>query len=362
MASATQDRVRRDVTALGHRGLDVPGFATGVARALARAVPFDGICILTFDPATLMPNGVVVEDALPAAATVRLTEIEMGEPDVNTFRWLAASGRVAATLGEATGGDLDRSLRHRELKRPHGFGDELRAVLVADSGTWGAITLLREAGAARFTPEDARFIASLSRALAEGVRGAALLGALGDGGPGGGDPARGGLLLLADDNTVQMADEAGAAWLAELREADRPGLPLPSVVAAVASRARAAAAGAGSDAGARVRAPSGRWLVVRGSVLGEGPGARTAVSLEPARSPELAPLIAAAYGLTERERRVTQLVAQGHSTTAIGERLHLSPYTVQDHLKSVFEKLGVSSRGEVVARLFFEHYAPRLLP
>jgi hypothetical protein len=34
------------------------------------------------------------------------------------------------------------------------------------------------------------------------------------------------------------------------------------------------------------------------------------VVLEPARSPELAPLIADSYGLTERERRVTQLVAQ----------------------------------------------------
>src|SRR5262245_64115959 len=104
MAPAAQDRVRRDVIALGHRGLDAPGFAAGAARALARAVPFDGICVLTFDPATLMPSGVVVEDALPAPATVRLTEIEMGEPDVNTFRDLAASGRVAATLSGATGG------------------------------------------------------------------------------------------------------------------------------------------------------------------------------------------------------------------------------------------------------------------
>ena len=82
--------------------------------------------------------------------------------------------------------------------------------------------------------------------------------------------------------------------------------------------------------------------------------------LEEARAPELAPLIADAYGLSARERSVTQLVAQGLPTTKIATVLYLSPYTVQDHLKSIFDKVGVSTRGELVARLFFDHYEPRL--
>jgi DNA-binding CsgD family transcriptional regulator len=85
-----------------------------------------------------------------------------------------------------------------------------------------------------------------------------------------------------------------------------------------------------------------------------------AILLEEARAPELAPLIAEAYGFTERERRVTELVAQGFPTSEIAGRLHMSAYTVQDHLKSIFEKSGTGSRGELVARLFFGHYAPRL--
>jgi hypothetical protein len=43
-----------------HRGADVRDFAHGAARVLARAVPFEGVCVLTIDPATLVPTGEVV--------------------------------------------------------------------------------------------------------------------------------------------------------------------------------------------------------------------------------------------------------------------------------------------------------------
>jgi DNA-binding CsgD family transcriptional regulator len=355
--ASSRRRARSEILRLVHRGLGVEGFSLAAARALHPAVSFDGFCMLTIDPATLLPTSEVVEHGLPEAALGRMAEIEVGEVDFNKFAELARAGRPAASLSEATHGQLERSLRQRELRRPNGLGDELRAALVADSGTWGGITLLRETGR-NFTAAETGFLASLTGHLAEGLRRALLLTAL-SADPDDGDA---GLLVLAPDNSVLLGNSAAQQWLDELNGGDRDTNHLPLVVHTVARRARVAAeqATGGATARARVPTPSGRWLLVRGSVLGDGPDARTAVILEPARSPDLAPLIAAAYGLTDRERLVTQLVAQGQSTAEIANALHLSPYTVQDHLKSIFDKAGVSARGELVARLFFEHYAPRL--
>jgi hypothetical protein len=253
-APDVRELVRRDVNRLVHRGLGVRELSRAVGRALARAVPFDGICVLTYDPATLLPTGEYVEHGLPAVATVRLTEIELREPDFNKFTVLARDASPAASLSRATEGDLDRSRRQRELRRPYGFDDELRAAMSGAGGTWGALTLLRTAGSSHFTAAEVSFVASLTGSLADGVRRAALFAdAAAEG-----DAGEAGLLVLATDDTVEMSNAAAGRWLAEMDGAGPDRLPV--AVRAVAGRARAAAAGR-PDAGlARARSEPGRGV------------------------------------------------------------------------------------------------------
>ena len=54
--------------------------------------------------------------------------------------------------------------------------------------------------------------------------------------------------------------------------------------------------------------------------------------------------------LTEREREILILIAQGYTNPAIAEKLVLSPKTVRNHVSTIFSKLQVVSRAEAIIR------------
>jgi DNA-binding CsgD family transcriptional regulator len=356
MEASTAGRVRRQVLRLCHEGLDAPGLAEAFTAALRRVVPFQSWCWHTMDTATVMLTGAIKPDFEPEP---RFARYEYSVPDVNKFAFLARRRRSAGILSEATHGLLDSSPRYRDLLRPRGIGHELRSSFVADSGCWAACALYRSPREPDFATSDALFLASLSATVAEGFRRALLVAAVAgddsdDDGPW--------LVLLDDADGIESISAAAERWLAGLADVG-PGTRghLPAPVHAVAARARAAAEG-DADGLARVRAMTvtGRWVTLHGTRLKGRSSALTAVIVEPAQRAEIAPLIAQAYGLTARECEVTELVLQGLATRQISQQLHLSPLTVQDHLKAIFDKTGVRSRRALVSQVFSDHYAPRV--
>jgi DNA-binding CsgD family transcriptional regulator len=109
-----------------------------------------------------------------------------------------------------------------------------------------------------------------------------------------------------------------------------------------------------------VRTPVGTWLVLHGALVGSPGSGEVAVFVQRAHPTLVAPLLLEAYGLTPREREVAQLTLRGATAVQAGGLLSISPHTVNDHLKAIFEKTGTRSRGELSATLFFGEHLPRI--
>jgi DNA-binding CsgD family transcriptional regulator len=353
-------RALREVCDLATRGYDVVRLWREVTPAIAAAVPFHITpCFFTIDPASLLATSHFHEGLAEVPALWLV--LEYSEDDFNQLSEVARSARGVATLQEATGGNVGRSARYRASMQPLGADQEVITALRTRGGeVWGALGLYRRPGQPPFDAEDLDFLHELSFALAEGVRRALLMTAAVE--PEG--PEAPGLVVLNERWQVESMTPGVERWLADLPGGDEIDLGrLPPAVLAVAGRARRSAtdmAIAGEVAISRVASRSGRWVVLHGAPLLTQASRRVAVIVEPAHPARIAPLLMAAYGLTEREQQISRLVLEGGSTTEIAERLAVSPLTVQQHLKSVFEKTGVHSRRQLVGKVFFSHYEPRL--
>jgi DNA-binding CsgD family transcriptional regulator len=335
-------------------GMDPDALRAEVLPRLRKAVPVDALWWASADPATLLFTRSYREE-LPPESGPYFVENEFLHDDVNKWTELARDPAGVRTLMQATGGHPATSDRYRDIFAPLGLQDELRAVLRVRGACWGYLCLHREARAS-FSPDEARFVQRLAPHLAEGIR-MGLLRQDCDREDAADAP---GLVLLAADGAVAGMNQAMGRWLEELGgRAD--GSDLPIEMPALATRLRHLDTSAPALPRLQVRTRSGRWAVLHASWVDPGAGRMIAVIVEEAAPAEVAPVIMTAYGLTDREKTITGLVCQGLPTRLIAGRLHLTTDTVQDHLKSVFDRTGVHSRGELVATVLRRDYLPHAI-
>jgi DNA-binding CsgD family transcriptional regulator len=356
----TAERVVRDVDVVARAGLELEEFLDESLSSLARAVPHVGACFATVDPSTLLLTGTLKFGDLHQYADTKDHEwglMEYGTAEATSFIELAHRA-VPAVATAAASAD---SPRLNEFMRPNfGYGDELRVVLRDQGQCWGGLALFRGESDDRFEERDVELMASLSESMSIGVR-AAVLGRFAHLGPTLPPSGPAVVIIGSDDQVLQMsagAEERLGELLTHTNGSDPSGI-ITSLVGAARRFARGETV---RPPRSRVRARSGMWLVLHATPMSprDGRGGDVVVTIEEARPPEIVPLVVAAFDLTQRERDVTERVLQGMDTKEIAASMHLSAYTVQDHLKSVFAKTDVRSRRELIARIYFDQYVPRM--
>jgi DNA-binding CsgD family transcriptional regulator len=358
MTSHASERAADRIAELAGKGLDLVSFWREVNDVIEPVVPhYMGACWYTLDPASLLITSHYNEH-MPMLPPESLAN-EYYEDDVNKLADVARSPSGLSTLHQATGGDPSSSPRWQANIQLGGDQELIVALRTAAGEAWGGLGLYREPGEPMFDAGELGFVSAIAPVLGEGARRALLLGEATD--PEG--PQAPGLLVLSSDWEVESATPGVERWVSDLPDGDWDAGRLPSAVLAVAGRALRSADGRdwpGEVALARVLTRSGTWVVLHGATLVSDGSRRVAVIVEPAHPARITPLLMSAYGLSEREQDVTRLVLQGESTAAIAERLVVSPHTVQQHLKTIFEKTGVHSRRDLVGKVFFSYYEPRL--
>ena len=356
----TPERLRADLERLALRAPTRAEFFDEAAARLKRAVPFDGACWHTLDPGSNLITQHRLQD-LPDRFPV-LAENEYAVEDVNKFADLARASRKAATLAEATHGHPEQSPRFRNLLSRAGLGPELRSAFVADHAAWGALILVRRAGQPEFQASEVDLLASASALFARAVRRGLVAEACAS--PPMLSDAPGVIELDAAGDLIRCSTSA-PPLLAELSGSTPEAGVGSASIHAIASATRSASGSAAQSMHAplpstAVKTPSGSWLVLHGGLLGDTRRGEVAVFIQRAHPTLVAPLLLRAYGLTPREQQVTQLILRGATTVQAAHQLAISPHTVTDYLKSIFEKTGARTRGELSATLFFGEHLPRI--
>ncbi|MEP6854816.1 MAG: helix-turn-helix transcriptional regulator [Pedococcus sp.] len=314
----------------------------GVIRGF---VPFDEYAFLLTDPATSVGCSPVAEvpdpDVLPDLIRLKyLTSVN---------RWTGLPPSRCTTLTRATGGRPESSLLWRELLSGLGIVDVLSVVFTDRFGWWGFLDLWRRERT--FTDAEVAALVEVGPAITSRLRGVQAAGFTVPEAPA---EHRGpGALVLSPALTIRAQTGQTADWLTALVPPQVGRSPVPASAYNVAAQLLATEAGVDDHpAQARVHLGDGAWLTLRADRLrGPEPVEQRdiVVTMEASSPTERRDIFSRSHGLTPRETEVFRHVADGYDTRTMARLMSISDLTVQDHLKSMFNKTRTASRRELLA-------------
>ena len=321
-----------------------------ILRELRRLFGFDAHVWLLTDPVTSVgcsPLADVPVDDLPTLIRLKyLTE-------VNRWTQLASGARRARSLVEATGGNLDASMLWREMLRHYDVVDVASTVFADSHFCWGFLDLWRSEPAEPFDPSVIAFLSELTVPITGALRRcqAVTFAAPAPHVPVGMGPV---VLLLDDGLRVTRQTAAAHDWLRVLVPPQPGGAPIPAGAYNVAAQLVASERGVDANPPrARVHLADSLWVTLRAARLdGSRPLTESgiAVTIEETSPPDRLEVFSLAFGLSPRHRDLVSLLAAGADTKEMAQRLFLSEHTVQDHLKTIFDKTSTHSRRTLLSR------------
>ena len=367
--SRAQQEARRQIAGLVGSKLHPGPLASQFLGALLKVVPADGGGLGGLDTVTLLVNRVLavvpgtqslapgfwrnvyLSDPVPALLPPVL--MRTGIPVVVLHRHLERSLGLPKHLLRAVSEVEEYRAFYAVQPQP---GGSLRAGFAAD-GRWIAqLELTRRESTSPFRAGDVEFVRLVAPTVGRALRAAfdrehaAAFGAEEAG------LEAPGVIVLGPGGREQLRTPAADVWLDLLRRSEAGDhRHLPGAVHGAVAGLRAGLGGA-HNAAVRAWTPGGPLRVQAAPADDKG---AVSIVLTPEQPPVL-PELPAEWPLTQTERRVLERLVCGLSNRELAAELHVSVNTIQTHLAHAYEKLGVRSRSQLLARFFRESYWPTL--
>jgi DNA-binding NarL/FixJ family response regulator len=332
---------------LCYRGLDSATLRERAGDRLARHLGGSSYCFGATDPATALPVH-SVSVGLDPSIMQTFYGLVLSTPSLDFGPWIARSCRAARL--EDLVDDVEHDPYTTEILRPCGLRYDVQVACIGDGWSWGHMCLRRRQTEGPFEDHEVRFLDALAPHLTAGLRAAASRAALAAA-PG----KSAGVVVIGPDGKVELANGVAEQLFRQPVSGTRQCLlTAVQIVAAQLERTLA------DDAAPVVpqltvldEASQETYRLRAERVLGADGRPRGLVMIEPATALETSEQtqLLARLGLSRRECEVAQAIVRGRSTAQIAGDLVVSPHTVQDHVRKVFDKLGVTSRQQLAVRL-----------
>lgn len=309
-----------------------------ILAAIRAVMPFRAGSVNTIDPETLIPSGGLVV-GLEREECEPFWNNEVTEIDERDEAALGPLADPIATLSGTSSGILRLSPRFQAFYAERGI-DEMRIAFLAGDVILAIGVFIRQSAQGPFRPREVAEVRALlpdairllRRSLACDAQRQRVLPPV--------------MVIVGPDDTLTSVSEGGHAVLDDLRQdiscgCDDRLLPETLRGAVILARSR-------GGMSSRLLGRTGHWRRMQASPLTDG-GGGVAVMLSSVPASELVHIVMGSYGFTAREHEVVVRLAQGLAIKEIAHDLVISAHTVQDHVKAIYRKAGVGSRGELVA-------------
>jgi DNA-binding CsgD family transcriptional regulator len=338
-----------------YAGLDSVTLRREIVDRISGTVPFDAYAFSVCDPDTgIMAH--TVADGIPVALARMYVEV--------LYPSVAGIPAEISSRGCSVFSMAEEAPLIQRAFRTYGVQDETHVSISTPGRLWGTWCMMRFGSSPSGSRKHFPFLERIAPHIARGLQSAALIDhALSDDAEDSVRETAPGVLVLDSANRATLRTERAEMWLADLRDV---GLAVPDEiplsVISLASRLRASGKAGRGEEQVRVRGLSGRWYVLRASLsLPDASGESSlVVVIRPAMALEVATILTRLYGFSVREREVIAALVRGEATKTIAASLGLSPHTVTEHIDRACSKLGVRGRKALIAKLFFQGYAPKL--